>query len=166
MSGAYEPAAWNGFAIATAGAAAALAGLLVVAMSINIHEILANAALTARAAGALATLATPLIVSLLLLVPTGAIDAIALCLLAVAVAVTAPPVPLHPAQPARCPPHDAHVVRRLRSAGDLDVRPAVPRRVRPAHLDDRGPLLLAVVVVVAFVWGLVQAWVLLIEILR
>ncbi len=76
MSGAYDVAAWKDFAVMTGGASAALAGLLIVAMSINIDEILKFADLPGRAAGALITMLSPLVVAVLLLVPGQSADAL------------------------------------------------------------------------------------------
>jgi hypothetical protein len=47
----YEPEAWFDFGVGIVGAAAALAGLLFVAISINIELILAIPTLPSRAAG-------------------------------------------------------------------------------------------------------------------
>ncbi|MGH3750272.1 MAG: hypothetical protein ACRDT8_23055, partial [Micromonosporaceae bacterium] len=66
---AYQAGAWADFSVAVAGAGAALAGLLFVALSINLDRILAGSHLTARAAHALLLLGTPLVISLLLLIP-------------------------------------------------------------------------------------------------
>jgi hypothetical protein len=67
--GGYAIEAWHDFALMIGGAAAALAGLLIVAMSINIDEILKYDYLPARAAAALVTMLSPLIVAVLLLIP-------------------------------------------------------------------------------------------------
>lgn len=61
---------WHDFFIAAAGAAAALAGLLVVAISINLQPILSNPGLPGRAGDTLLVLGNALVVSLLCLVPS------------------------------------------------------------------------------------------------
>src|ERR1700733_8369993 len=66
---AYDISQWHDLFIAEAGAAAALAGLLFVAVSINLKQILALPSLPARAAAVLATLIVALVVSTLAPVP-------------------------------------------------------------------------------------------------
>ena len=61
--------AWGGFFTASAGAAATLAGLLVVAISINLNRIMGVPGLPNRAAAALVPLGGILTVSMLALVP-------------------------------------------------------------------------------------------------
>src|SRR3984885_15177434 len=66
----YDPATWTAFFTAITGAAAALAGLLFVAVSINLDNILKSTTLPpARAAETLAILLFVLISSALALVP-------------------------------------------------------------------------------------------------
>lgn len=60
---------WNDFNVAMAGASAALAGLVIVAASVNIREIVAAGTLTARLAAAIATLVLALVVSAVGLIP-------------------------------------------------------------------------------------------------
>ncbi|WEO79052.1 hypothetical protein BJQ94_08470 [Cryobacterium sp. SO2] len=60
---------WTDFAVAMAGAAAALAGLVMVALSVNIKEILALPGLPARAAAAVGSLVLVVVTGGLLLVP-------------------------------------------------------------------------------------------------
>ncbi|MGY4856680.1 hypothetical protein [Cryobacterium sp. AP23] len=62
-------AGWSDFAVALAGAAAALAGLVMVAISVNIREILALPGVTARAAAAVGSLVLVVVTAGLLLVP-------------------------------------------------------------------------------------------------
>ncbi|WP_138760689.1 hypothetical protein [Modestobacter altitudinis] len=68
MSG-YQTAAWSDFSVAVVGASAALTGLLFVAVSINVEQILAGDALTGRSVNALLLFLVPLVVGTLLLVP-------------------------------------------------------------------------------------------------
>jgi hypothetical protein len=69
---AYDPAGWGGFGTTAATAAATLTGLLFIAVSINLKEILDNAPLPGRAAQTLIFFAFPMIVALLLVVPAQA----------------------------------------------------------------------------------------------
>jgi hypothetical protein len=57
----YEPDAWFEFGVGIIGAAAALAGLLFVAMSINIERILALPKLPSRAGGNVVLFVLPLL---------------------------------------------------------------------------------------------------------
>lgn len=62
---------WAGFNGALAAASAALAGLIMVVLSVNVREVLAYPGVSARAAAALALLVLTLVCSLLGLVPAG-----------------------------------------------------------------------------------------------
>jgi hypothetical protein len=66
---AYALAEWSGFAAAEVGAAAALTGLLFVAVSINLARILAFPKLPARAAETLVVLLLALVAASLVLIP-------------------------------------------------------------------------------------------------
>jgi hypothetical protein len=61
--------AWESFALAQVGAAAALAGLVLVGVSVNLARVLADPWATPRAGEALAVLLTLLIAATALLVP-------------------------------------------------------------------------------------------------
>ena len=69
MSAAYDTEQWADLFVAVAGASAALAGLVFVAVSINIEQILQGEGLPARAALTLVLLLGALIVSVLGLIP-------------------------------------------------------------------------------------------------
>jgi hypothetical protein len=65
----FSLAGWENFFVASAGAAASIAGLLFVALSINLSQILKIPGLAARAGETFIPLAVTLIISLLALVP-------------------------------------------------------------------------------------------------
>ncbi|HOW01082.1 MAG TPA: hypothetical protein PLY19_06400 [Rhodoglobus sp.] len=62
--------AWTDFNVAVAGATAALAGLLIVALSVNVGEIVKAPTLTARAASAISTLLLGLVATASGLIPS------------------------------------------------------------------------------------------------
>jgi hypothetical protein len=66
---AYAPFAWKDFFLAGAGAAAALAGLLFVAMSVNLKQILSLPGMGARAGRSVLMLTEVVVVCLLCLIP-------------------------------------------------------------------------------------------------
>ena len=66
---AYDPREWHDFYVMTGGAAAALAGLLFVAMSLHAREIMASRFFRNRAIGTLMSLASQLLIAASLLIP-------------------------------------------------------------------------------------------------
>jgi hypothetical protein len=89
MTTAYSAADWTSFSVAAAGTAATLAGLLFVAVSINLTRILEYPSLPARAGQTLLLVATPLVTGLLVLVPRQPSTALASELLITGVAIGA-----------------------------------------------------------------------------
>jgi modulator of FtsH protease len=89
-SSAYDPIPWQGFAIAEVGAAAALAGLLVVAASINIRSIIEAPAVVSRLAATLTLFASILFIGTVLLIPdqSRTLLGIEIAVIGAAVAVT------------------------------------------------------------------------------
>ena len=65
----YNPGDWHGFFVMSGGAAAALAGLLFVAMSLHARQIMANPFFSTRAVGTLTSLASQLLISGAVLIP-------------------------------------------------------------------------------------------------
>ncbi len=166
MSAHYDPTQWGDFAIATAGAAAALAGLLVVAISINVREILAERDLPTRAACALVVLTSPLVTALLLLVPSQPPDALGVELIVFGVVLGVALVPRN--LPFHLPPE------RTMSSWVLAQGVPILALVAGTTLAGIGMITgslgglywLVPAVIGAVAGGLIQAWVLLIEILR
>jgi hypothetical protein len=85
----YSLADWGLAFTATASAAAALTGLLFVALSINLRQIIASPGLIARAIEVLVLLTSALIISTLLLMPAQPNAVAAIEIIAVGVAVSA-----------------------------------------------------------------------------
>ncbi|HEX5712211.1 MAG TPA: hypothetical protein VFX85_02730 [Solirubrobacterales bacterium] len=84
---AYDPAEWTDLFVAAAGASAALAGLVFVAVSINLDRILGEAGLPDRALETLLLLATVLLISIVALIPGQSSDALGVELLVVSLTV-------------------------------------------------------------------------------
>jgi hypothetical protein len=86
---AYDPSEWSDLFVATAGASAALAGLVFVAVSINIERILSFPGLPERSLETLLFLVSVLLVSVVGLVPGQSHLALGLELLLVGLAIDA-----------------------------------------------------------------------------
>ncbi|HUQ63377.1 MAG TPA: hypothetical protein VM121_06470 [Acidimicrobiales bacterium] len=65
----YEPARWSEFALAHLGASAALLGLVFVALSINLRDVVGSQPLVNRAAEAVVVLASVLVTATVVLIP-------------------------------------------------------------------------------------------------
>lgn len=87
MSTAYAPEEWTDLFVAVAGASAALAGLLFVAVSINVERIINYKGLPERALEALTMLLVPLVVSIAGLMPGQSHVALGIELLAITAAL-------------------------------------------------------------------------------
>jgi hypothetical protein len=163
---AYSAAGWTDFSVGIMGAAATLVGLLFVAVSINLTHILSLKGLPARAAQTLLFLATPLFAALFLLVPGQSDRALAGEILLLAVVSGG-----------------AHVAFSTRSVQtDHDAtRLWILNRIAPAAAITAGLVLtgatllarsggglywMVPVAVLAILFGITNAWVLLVEILR
>ena len=163
---AYTASAWTDLGAAAAETAATLAGLLFVAVSINLRNILQYPNLPARAAMTLVTFVTPLITGVLLIVPGQSRVALGWELLACAAAIEALQLRIH-LSAERAPQETAltwsmgRVLPGVVSCGCLAIAGIT-------LLAQAGGGLYWVVpsVVGAIVFGLVNVWVLLVEILR
>ncbi|MFC5139608.1 hypothetical protein ACFPK1_15315 [Actinomycetospora rhizophila] len=166
MDAAYDAEPWSDFAAGMAGAAAALAGLLFVAVSINIQTILAGRGIAGRAAQALILLALPVFISLALLVPGQPELALAIELLVIS-AVTVPSL--------------GYLARPSARAGEQPMTSWVATNLVPSVVVGVTPVIAAIgllteslgglywlpaAVALALAGGLVNAWALLVEILR
>ena len=167
---AYEPAQWSDFALAQLGASAALLGLVFVGFSINLRDIVTERQLVSRAGEAVLALGTVLVTSTAVLIPDQSDDVLAVELLVVA-AIT------------------SIVVASLQRGAGAEARGATSKTPRGTVLFRRvsgfgAMALLAIAaitlvagaggglywwpaaVVVAYFGALINAWVLVVEILR
>ncbi len=164
MSAAYDAGQWTDLFVACAGAAAALTGLVFVAVSINIERILAIPTMPERALQTLVALLGVVIVSVLALVPGQGDSELAVELLVAGIAVSATLAllgrgALHTGRP------PTEVLPRIA----LFALAAVPFAVAGLSLlvGWGGGLYWVVAGILgAVVGGVVNAWVLLVEILR
>jgi hypothetical protein len=163
---AYDAEPWSDFAAGMAGAAAALAGLLFVAVSINIQTILAGLGIARRAAQALILLALPVFLSLVLLIPGQSDVALGIELLAIsALIVPALGVLAKPGTRAPEQSRASWLGTNFVPSAIVALAPAVA--AIGLFTGSLGGLYwLPVAVALALAAGLINAWVLLVEILR
>jgi len=163
---AYDPSEWTDLFVATAGASAALAGLVFVAVSINLERILSFRGLPERALETLLFLVSVLLVSVVALIPGQSHVALGLELLAVALAIDA--VVLR--QPTIQVEAGEEMRRSWRvSRWTLRLVATVPFPIGAVSLiaeSGGGLYWLVAGIVLAIAAAVANAWVLLVEILR
>lgn len=155
---------WGDFFVAMAGAAAALAGLVMVAISVNIREILALPGVTARAAAAVGSLVLVVVTSGLLLVPGQA----ALVLGAELVVAVSPVIALHTVSLLHRTRHSSRPRFTLAVYVPLAALQMVPFLLGGLLLmaGGGGLYLIAAGILLTVVGSMLEAWVLMVEILR
>lgn len=158
-------AEWSDFNVAMVGATAALAGLVIVAASVNIDKIIPSRALTARLAAAIAGLVLALVASGTGLIPDIDPTWYGVVIIVATVAAGA---------------FQAHATVLIMSDSDPAARARVPKAVLgllplAAYLvagialavgHDSGLLLTAVGCIVAIVSAILMSWIALVEVLR
>jgi len=161
---------WSEFNVAMVGATAALAGLVIVAASVNISDIVASRTLTTRLGSAIVTLVVALAVSALGLVP--AIDALWYGILVLVLAVIALAFQLVAARRLAEDPDPRDSARVLKALlGFLPVTAFVLAGVltfvtQPVALAPAALASAAVGVVLAIASAITVSWVALVEVLR
>lgn len=157
---------WNDLFLATTGAAATLAGLIFVGLSINLDKLVAMPSALLRAAAALTLLTSVLGISILLLIPEQTLRNAGIEVLGVTI-VTGAIVGLLSERNVRRGPR-AFRGNSLALAGLRMVAliPALVSGVLLVANHDIGLDLLVPFFLMAFIVTLVEAWVVLIEIVR
>ena len=162
---------WHDFFLATAGAAAVLAGLVFVGVSINLDMVMANPTygLAGRALEALVLLVAVLVVSTLLLVPGQGMILAGVEVLAVGIAVWAGIVALQLQQQPNLrslePNLRRHFVARV-VLGQVATLPMVAAGVGMLLWGVGGLYLLVAGVMLSMLVAVEEAWVILVEIHR
>jgi modulator of FtsH protease len=157
---------WQAFASASAGTAGALAGLIIVAISVNVKQILAGSALPARAGSTIAAIAVILVSALAMIIPGQSLDKLGYVVLGFGVVALAFQV-------------DA-AVRMLRSHDGPSLSRTIPTIV--LHIGQLSGVLVGSIMLISanpdglfhIAWGFIaifivsilNAWVLMVEILR
>lgn len=156
---------WVDFFVAEVGASAALTGLVVVAISINLSRILSYAHLPGRAAEALIMLGGVLVLASAALVPHQPIQLFGLETLAVGLVIFLVPLVIQ----LRSRHADAMTALRKYIRALLTALPSLPIVVAGIMLllgAGAGLYGIALGMILSLVTGVLSAWVLLVEILR
>jgi hypothetical protein len=162
---AYQASAWSDFAVGTLGGAATLVGLLFVAVSINLQRILEVKGLSARAGQTLLFFSTPLFTSLLIVVPGQPVTVLGWELIGLALASGLVNLQVLASGRSEGEPLVGWIVNRTGPAGAITVCLAAAGATLLARSE--GGLYWCVPAVgFSILAGIVNAWVLLVEILR
>lgn len=161
-----EIAAWEGFAVALAGACAVLAGLVFVAVSINIGQVLRIPGLPGRAGESVILFLAGLCMCAFVLVPDQSVRALGVELV-VTGAVTGAALTKLAVDGARAPSRQpaAWHATRLVSVWAATL-PAVLAGLSLLDLLGGGLRWLAAAVLLSVLWATANAWVLLVEVVR
>lgn len=163
--GATDPAAWAEFGVALVGASAALAGLIFVAISINLREILTRPGLPGRAGEGIMTLLVALLACAVLLIPDQGTTALGLEWIVLAVVFWLVLVRIHRrARPAYGDDRNLFYGRVV--LHHLVVLGLVVAGIATATGSAGGLYWIALATLWAIGVGVIDAWVLLVEILR
>ncbi|HWD62004.1 MAG TPA: hypothetical protein VG369_05855 [Humibacter sp.] len=158
---------WSDFYVAVAGAAAALAGLIIVAMSVTIKEIIASRTLPSRAGATISSMVLILVLAILGLMPHQTDVALGIEIIVASLVALIPPI-LMSQRVLTDTTYDASTATRIfRAVGGLGpvVLALVGGILVVAGLE-AGLFLVAAAIALIFVLSMLNAWVLLVEVQR
>jgi modulator of FtsH protease len=160
------PEGWSDFFVATAGAAAALAGLIIVAMTVNIQTILSIPSMTSRAGATIASLVLIVVTAAAGLIPGQGLQYLAgeILLFTVGAAVLAVDSAVRMLRSAEAPYRGVTWFKAVLAVGQ--VVPFAVGGVLLATDNEGGLYWVAAGILLVFVVSVANAWVLLVEILR
>jgi hypothetical protein len=161
----YAIAGWESFFVAEVGAAAALTGLLFVAVSINLNKVLAFPQLPGRAAEALLMLVGVLVVSLCCLAPGQPRTVLGAEILAVSIAIWVYPMVMQRRTP-RVPNAPRHWMVTRAVTHQTGALPLVVAGISILLGAGGGLYWLMAGTLLAFCASILNAWILLVEIQR
>jgi hypothetical protein len=157
--------AWHDFFAAQAAAGAALAGLVFVAISINLQRLLAARAVQGRAIEALMLLLSLLMVGLLALIPDQGETALGIEFIVFGILMAATLIAVGSgASNAGGATRRQYLTRVV--LGQLAILPVVIAGISLLAGDGGGLYWIALATIAAIIAGMIGAWVLLVEILR
>lgn len=160
---AYDPSEWTDFFVAAAGASAALAGLVFVAVSINIDRILKMQGVPERALETVLTLLGVVLVSLVMLMPGVGIETLGVLLLLLSLTLIAVAFQINGSTraPADGEPHASrHLLRAMATV------PVLAGALSLLTETGGGLYWIGAAVLLGTLAAVINAWVLLVEILR
>ncbi len=157
---------WHDLLIATAGASGALAGLVFVALSINLARILANPELPGRAGETLLLLAGALIVSIIMLIPDASDQTLGWLVFGVGVFMWGPALRMQILSFTRKTYYARSFAFRRLVTHQIATLPMLVAGVALACKSSAGMDWLVVALIASMVTALQNAWVLLVEIVR
>ncbi len=157
---------WSDFYVAQAGASAALAGLLFVAISISLGDMLAFPHLPMRAASALALLTTVLFASALMLIPDQSIERAGVELIALAVIAMSVIFAMGRESLLKAPPEFRKNVRLSAAVKAAAMLLFIASGILMVATGEHGPGLLVAACFASYICALSDAWILLVEVHR